>query len=130
MAYIVIDENLRTMDIPSEIVLLGVESDEDVNKIQFQMPKEYCGYDLSEFDANINFMNAKGEGDVYSVSDLTVDGDAMTFTWVVGRTACAYKGMTRFNVCLKKFDEGTLVQEFNTTVYELPVLEGLEITGQ
>ncbi len=131
---IVIDDNLRTMTIPEDIVLLGVESDDDVNKIPFQMPKEYCGYDLSTFEARINYMNANNEGDIYIVEDLEVDGDdpsKMNFTWLVGRNACMYKGNTQFIVCLKKFaddDSGDVVQEFNTTVYSLPVLQGLETT--
>lgn len=130
--YIVISDDLRTMDIPSSITLLGVESDDDVNKIPFQMPKEYCGFDLSTFSARINYMNANGDGDVYVVDDLEVDGDdpsLMNFTWLVGRNACAYQGNTQFIVCLKLFDEdGDVVQEFNTTVYSLPVLQGLETT--
>lgn len=132
MATIVINNDLRTMQIPTDVVLLGVESDDDVHKIQFQMPKEYCGFDLSEFEARINYMNAHGDGDVYIAEDLAVDGEdptLMDFTWLVGRTACAYKGYTNFIVCLKKFDENqVVVQEFNTTVYQLPVLEGLETT--
>lgn len=131
---IVIDDNLRTMTIPEDIVLLGVESDDDVNKIPFQMPKEYSGFDLSEFSARINYMNANGDGDVYVVEDLAVDEDdpsKMNFTWLVGRNACMYKGNTQFIVCLKKFDpngSGDVLQEFNTTVYSLPVLQGLETT--
>lgn len=132
MSYIVIDDNLRTMTIPSDIVLLGVESDDDVNKIPFQMPKEYCGFDLSQFEIRINYMNANGDGDVYIVDDMEVDGEdpsLITFTWLVGRNACAYKGNTQFIVCLKKFDDQQIVtQEFNTTVYQLPVLQGLETT--
>ena len=130
--YIVINDDLRTMQIPDSITLLGVESDDDVNKISFQMPKEYCGNDLSTFEARINYLNAAGEGDIYIVDDLAVDGDdpsLMTFTWLVGRTACAYKGDAKFIVCLKKFaddESGNVLQEFNTTVYSLPVLEGLE----
>ena len=130
--YIVISDDLRTMTIPDDITLLGVESDDDVNKIAFQMPKEYSGFDLSTFSVRVNFMNANGEGDMYIADDVEVDGDdpsLMTFTWLVGRTACAYKGDTKFIVCLKKFDDDSnVIQEFNTTVYSLPVLEGLETT--
>lgn len=130
--YVVINDDLRTMQIPASITLLGVESDDDVNKIPFQMPKEYCGFDLSTFSARINYVNANGDGDIYLVSDLAVDGDdpsLMNFTWLVGRNACAYKGNTQFIVCLKLFDENsTVIKEFNTTVYSLPVLEGLETT--
>lgn len=126
---IIINDDLRTMQIPSSITLLGVESDDDVNVLQFQMPKEYSGFDLSEFQARINYMNANGEGDLYIADDLAVDGDNMTFSWLVGRNACAYVGNVQFIVCLKKFDEDSNVtQEFNTTVYTLPVLRGLETT--
>lgn len=132
MGIIVINDDLRTMQIPSDIVLLGVESDDDVNKIEFQMPKEYCGFDLSTFEARINYMNANGVGDIYIADDLAEDGNdpsLMNFSWLVGRNACAYKGDTKFIVCLKKFDEDqNVVQEFNTTVYSLLVLEGLETT--
>lgn len=130
--YIVIDDDLRTMQIPSSITLLGVESDDDVNKIPFQMPKTYCGIDLSTFSARINYMNANGDGDIYLVDDLAVDDNdpsLMNFTWVVGRNACAYKGNTQFIVCLKLFDANSVcIKEFNTTVYSLPVLQGLETT--
>ncbi len=132
--YIIISDDLRTMTIPSSITLLGVESDDDVNKIPFQMPKEYCGFDLSSFSVRINFMNANGDGDMYIADDVEVDGDdpsLMNFTWLVGRNACAYKGNVKFIVCLKKFDNNSnVIQEFNTTVYSLPVLEGLETTEQ
>ena len=127
--YIVINDDLRTMQIPESITLLGVESDDDVHKIPFQMPKEYCGFDLSTFSARINYMNANGDGDIYIVDDLATSGDTMTFTWLVGRSACAYKGNTKFIVCLKLFDNNAnVIKEFNTTVYSLPVLEGLETT--
>ena len=129
--YIIINDDLRTMEIPKTINLLGVESDDDVTKIPFQMPKEHSGFDLSTFSARINYMNANGEGDVYVVDDLSASGDNLTFNWLVGRSACKYKGNTKFIVCLKKFADdgsGTVLQEFNTTVYSLPVLEGLETT--
>lgn len=117
------------MQIPTTISLLGVESDDDVNVIEFQMPKTYSGFDLSTFQARVNYLNAGGIGDAYIADDLTVDGDNMTFTWLVGRSACAYVGMVNFIVCLRKYDENdNVVQEFNTTVYKLPVLQGLETT--
>ena len=93
------------------------------------MPKTYCGYDLSQFEVRVNYMNAHGDGDLYIADDVTVSGDNLTFTWLVGRSACMYKGNTQFIVCLKKFDSNSVVvQEFNTTVYSLPVLQGLETT--
>ena len=126
---LIIDKDLRTITIPDEVTLLGVESDDDVLRLNFQMPKMYGEYDLSTFSARINYVNANLEGDVYAVNDMEVDGDNITFTWLVGRNACKYKGNTHFNVCLKKIDNnGVVVQEFNTQPVSLPVLEGLETT--
>lgn len=126
-----IDNDLRTITIPSGLQTVGVESDEDVRRLNFQMPKQYHEIDLSEFNIRINFMNANNSGDVYAVTDKAVSGDNITFSWLVGRNALAYRGSIRFIVCLKKADaEGVVQQEFNTTVATLSVLEGLETTEQ
>ncbi len=124
-----IDNDLRTITIPSGLQTVGVESDEDVRRLNFQMPKQYHEVDLSEFDIRINFMNANNSGDVYAVTDKAVSGDNITFSWLVGRNALAYRGNIRFIACLKKTDaEGVVQQEFNTTIAQLTVLEGLETT--
>lgn len=124
-----IDNDLRTIAIPSGLQTVGVESDEDVRRLNFQMPKQYHEVDLSEFNIRINFMNANNQGDAYAVTDKQVSGDNITFSWMVGRNALAYRGNIRFIVCLKKTDaEGVVQQEFNTTIAQLTVLEGLETT--
>ena len=124
-----IDNDLRTITIPSSLQTVGVESDEDVRRLNFQMPKQYHEVDLSEFNIRINFMNANNQGDVYAVTDKQVSGDNITFSWLVGRNALAYRGSIRFIVCLKRADaEGVVQQEFNTTIAQLTVLEGLETT--
>ncbi|GFO86455.1 DUF6273 domain-containing protein [Anaerostipes butyraticus] len=126
-----IDNDLRTITVPSGLQTVGVESDEDVRRLNFQMPKQYGEVDLSEFNIRINFMNANNSGDVYAVTDKAISGDNITFSWLVGRNALAYRGSIRFIVCLKKTDaEGVVQQEFNTTVATLSVLEGLETTEQ
>lgn len=126
---ITIDNDLRTIIIPASITLLGVESDENVRALHFQMPKTYKGLDLSEFAIRINYMNANNVGDTYAVDDSEISGENIVFTWTVGRVACMYKGDTKFIVCLKKKDaSGNVLKEFNTSLTSLPVLEGLETT--
>ena len=126
---VIIDNDLRTIIIPASITLLGVESDENVQTLHFQMPKTYKGLDLSEFDIRINYMNANNVGDTYAVDDSEISGENIVFTWTVGRVACMYKGNTKFIVCLKKKDaSGNVLKEFNTSLASLPVLEGLETT--
>lgn len=124
-----IDNDLRTITIPSGLQTVGVESDEDVRRLNFQMPKQYDEVDLSAFDIRINYLNANGNGDIYVVTDKEVSGDYITFSWLLGRNAMAYKGSICFIVCLKKTgEEGIVQQEFNTTIAQLTVLEGLETT--
>lgn len=122
-----VDLNTRIISIPATIKILGVESDDDVKRLQFKVPRYYGEFDLSTFDFRINFANAKNKGDVYPVNDLDIVDDYITFSWLVDRTAFAYNGNVKFSVCMKLLDEtGTVIKELNTTFATLPVLEGLE----
>ena len=138
-----IDFDTRQILIPNSIHQLGVESDDDVKKLTFSVPKTYYDCDLSTFRIFINYMNAQKEGDLFAVKKedvREVDGN-LEFDWIVGRHAVAYKGTAIFNVCMKKGsmqpdpeDETQEIfvvdQEFNTTVAKLPVLEGLETSEE
>lgn len=122
----------RTITIPGSIRVLGVESDDDTHRLHFNVPRYFGEFDLSEFDVRINFENAKREGDLWPVDDLVVsnDGESMSFSWLVDRSAYVRAGDVTFSICMKKYDaDGEVVKEFNTTTATLPVLEGLE-TGK
>lgn len=122
-----IDSTLRTITIPEKICNLGVETDANVQRLHFTMPRYYGDVDLDGFAIRINYQNAKGDGDVYAVTDPETTTDAITFSWLVGPNALACKGKVKFIVCLKKLDEaGNVTQAYHTTVASLPVLEGLE----
>lgn len=135
-----VDMESREIIIPKKVVCLGVESDDDVKKLTFNVPRFYHGTDLADFNIYINYLNAKKEGDLFKVLPETItmsEDKTLTFDWVVGRNALAYKGTAIFNICMKKVsdtekdeDGNPLIeQEFNTTIAKLPVLEGLE-TGE
>lgn len=128
---LVIDNYLRTIAIPKSVTNLGVEHDDDVLRLDFKMPRYLEDTDLSKFSIRINYLNAKGEGDVYTVNDKVVGTDSITFSWLVGPTATAYKGDTKFIVCMTIVNsDGYIEKEYNTTVASLPVLEGLEVDEQ
>jgi hypothetical protein len=127
---LVIDNYLRTINIPKGITNLGVEHDDEVLILNFKMPRYLDDTDLSAFSIRINYINANGDGDFYTVNDnkKTVAADYIAFSWRVGPIATAYRGMTSFSVCAKTLNgDGTIDQEYNTTVARLPVLEGLEV---
>ncbi len=130
---LVIDNYLRSIQIPKRITNLGVEHDDDVLTLNFKMPRYLDDIDLSNFSIRINYINANGDSDAYTINDSnkTVAADFIKFSWLVGPTATAYQGTTKFNVCMKtmKTVDGQQVidKEYNTTIASLPVLEGLEV---
>ena len=124
-----VDLNSRVIVIPKTVTNIGVESDGDVRLLHFRLPRHYCEVDLSEFEINVNYTNAQGGGDVYEVKNPVISDDLITFDWLVGRNAVAYKGNVTFSLCLKDVVDEVIIREFNTTTATLPVLEGLE-TGE
>lgn len=142
-----IDNDLRTIAIPSDGVVLGVVGDKNVNHVNFQMPAWYNGFDMSTFQARINFIDAGGNTNYYNVTDMTVmtpegvevtgspgENDIVYFTWLVDSYATGYVGQVRFNVRLTKFDTNTtpatLLQAFNTQVNSCQVLEGIQLADE
>ena len=124
----VIDSDLRIASIPEQFKILGVEHDKDVRVIQFKLPKMYKDLDLSAFTISVNFLNAKNEKGRYLVTDKSVSGDQICFSWSVGNIAVRYKGNTRFIVCMRLTgSDGIIQKEFNTTLATMTVLEGLEV---
>lgn len=124
----IIDSNLRIASIPESFKVLGVEHDKDVRVIQFRIPKLYKNIDLSTFTISVNYQNANGIKDRHLVTNKSVSGDHIEFSWTVGRTATKYKGDTKFIVCMRLTGaEGVIEKEFNTTLATMTVLEGLEV---
>jgi hypothetical protein len=91
------------------------------------MVRYYKGIDLSKFEIRINFANANGDLSYYTVKNLTVTDDTLTFEWLVGYLVTKYKGTVRFVVRMIMTDSSTgeVQQAFDTTVGEARSLEGL-----
>ena len=125
---LVINHYTRSIIIPKSITTLGVENDDDVLRLEFRMPRYLGTVDLSKFSIRVNYINAEGEDGFYKVTDSRVVGDNILFSWLVGPTATAYKGSTKFNVNMVLTDaQSTVLQEYNTAIASLPVLEGMEV---
>lgn len=124
----IIDPETREIEVPLTYQLLGVESDEKVERIEFQCPRIVGdSIELSELQIRINFRNANQETDQYIVEDVTTDGENITFSWLLSRKATAYKGTVSFIVCAVKISGDSITNEWNTTLAESEVLEGLEV---
>ena len=127
-----IDLDTRAVQVPAGEVI-GVYHDKDVNRLTFEVPGIYKGIDLTGYQISINYMNEEEQKDVYLVNECNIAMDAndkpesITFDWVVGATACAVPGALSFTVCFKKLDsEGNIINEINTKLTKMKVLEGCE----
>lgn len=127
----VIDEDLRVIAVPERGVVLGVEGDKDVNRVRFRMNRNYRGTDLSGFNIRINYRSAEDEINYFPVTEKTVTDDAIYFVWLVGADTVAVKGTVYFVARFFTAEEdGTIAQEFNTTLGNARTLEGLVVDAQ
>lgn len=118
-----IDENLRIVTIPSVALVIGAKGDKDVNRIWFKMNRNYRGTDLHEFMPKVYYTNAAGEQYYYVCTDMSVEGDSILFSWLVGRNAAAETGTVTFGICMQRTADGTVKQEFNTTTATMQCLQ-------
>lgn len=124
-----IDPETRVITVPASEKLFGVANDGNSERKHFRCPKIVGdNIDLSTMHLYINYQNANGDKYPYLVEDIRTDGDYITFSWLIGPDVVAYKGQIKFIVCAKKGD-GT-IPEWNTTLAEDTVLEGLEATDE
>ena len=124
---LVVDLESRRIIIPNTVENLGVESDDSVRVLHFQVPRQYCEVDLSEFSIRINFKNTSGAGGYYDVTDVTIEDDMIKFDWLVERPVTVRRGNVVFNVCFREIIDDVVEREFNTAIASLAVLEGLQI---
>lgn len=120
---ITVDNNLRMINIPKDVELLGVVGDEDVNTLEFEVPRKYKGIDLSEYKIRIKFKNIERGGlkaieGEYNPPNIVFDDEKINFYWVIGNDACSYRGITEFSIFLEKDN-----RKFNTRWAALPVFE-------
>lgn len=124
----IIDSDLRLVAISERGVVAGVVGDKKVNRINFQMPRYYNGFDMSTFATRVNYINAAGQMNFYSVGDLTIENDSLYFTWLLDSDVTAYVGNVSFVVNMRKTDGDLVTQSFYTTITDkLKVLDGLEV---
>lgn len=119
----------RTITVPESEQIFGVSHDGNAERKHFRCPKIVGdNIDLSTMHLYVNYQNTNGEKYPYLVEDIRTDGDCITFSWLIGPDVVTYKGQIKFIVCAKKGD-GT-IPEWNTTIAEGTVLEGLEATDK
>ena len=135
-AVFVIDGESRTINVPDSERLFGVEGDKDVERKYFQCPKIVGdNQDLSQdYILFINYVNANGDPDAYKISDMQVDGNNITFSWLLDENVTKYRGSIQFAFgAIKPGDEAEDPDKnrWNTTINtDCTCLVGLKCTQQ
>ena len=121
---ITINSHTRQFSVPGADLTFGVTGDSNTEVKHFTCPR-YVGdnLDVTSCFVRINYRNANGETDFYLVNDVAVDGDNVTFSWLLTPKVTAYKGQIKFVLCLIGPD---LKLKWHTTQGTGQVLEGLE----
>lgn len=125
-----IDVDTRCWQIPKEEYFLGVESDDKVRILQFEISKNefYDGLNFTDCNCFINYKNGDNDTIPYRITDMEVQEDGtVTFTWEVSRGATIFKGNTFAVLCAKKVrEDGTITNEWNSRIGSFTVAKGLE----
>ena len=125
-----IDIDTRCWQIPKEEAFLGVESDDKVKILQFELSKNefYDGLNFTDCNCFINYKNEDNDTIPYGITDMEVHEDGtVTFTWEVSRGATIFKGNTFAVLCAKKVrEDGTITNEWNSRIGSFTVSKGLE----
>lgn len=120
-----IDEDLRIISIPNLAIVIGAEGDKDVNRLYFKMNRNYRGTDLAAFTPRINYTNAAGKHYYYDANDMTIEGDSLTFSWLIRAQAAQVSGTVEFSVCMREFSGTELLAEFNSTTATMNCLKSI-----
>ena len=121
---IIINSNTRNFSIPGSDLVFGVVADSDAERKHFQCPRYVGdGLDLAACFIRINYRNANGKTDFYLVDDMVIDGDNITFSWLLSPKVTEYRGQVKFVMCAVGPD---LKLKWHTTQGTGQVMEGLE----
>jgi hypothetical protein len=82
MEYLIIDPSARKITVPKSEQLFGVYGEGNIERKYFKCPKIVGdNADLSDCYIFVNYYTAKGLPGKYTVKDVKVDGENITFSW-------------------------------------------------
>ena len=120
----VINDEDRTIDVPSKERLFGVTGDKDVERKYFQCHKIVGdNIDLSQHQIYISYVFTTSENNTifptigngrYHCEDVEVSGDNITFSWLLSGNVLSNPGFIAFKVMAMKNEGDELKTKWNT----------------
>lgn len=121
---ITIDPETRTINLPASETLFGTEQEMNVERKYFKCPKIVGdNIDLSKHQIYITYVTAKDntgtflpeeELGLYYCEDMAVDGDYITFSWLLSGNVLRNHGFIAFAVSAKHMDGEVLKTRWKT----------------
>lgn len=121
---ITIDPETRTINIPASETLFGTEQEMNVERKYFKCPKIVGdNIDLSKHQIYITYVTARDntgtfmpeeEPGLYYCEDMAVDGDYITFSWLLSGNVLNNHGFIAFAVSAKHMDGEVLKTRWKT----------------
>lgn len=121
---ITIDPETRTINLPASETLFGTEQEMNVERKYFKCPKIVGdNIDLSKHQIYITYVTAKDntgtflpeeELGLYYCEDMAVDGDYITFSWLLSGNVLNNHGFIAFAVSAKHTDGEVLKTRWKT----------------
>ena len=132
----VINSTTREISTTSDKLEL-IQGDHQSERITFEIPKIVEGHDMSLSDRievhyiNIDRRTNATSRDVYIIDDAAVDGDKLTFSWLISGNATKYYGRLNFIILFECLDpDGNYTYKWNTEICKLLTIgEGISNTS-
>lgn len=126
--YLTIDPVTRKITVPEASRIFGVTADEMAERKYFLCPRYVGdGLDLAGMFLTVYFRTATGYEDGYLVDDVAVNGEYVTFSWLLSESVTMHKGAVQFSVCADLPNTADKRRpDWNTTIATGEVLEGLD----
>ena len=132
----VINSTTREISTTSDKLEL-IQGDHQSERITFEIPKIVEGHDMSLSNRievhyiNIDRRTNATSRDVYIIDDAAVDGDKLTFSWLISGNATKYYGRLNFIILFECLDpDGNYTYKWNTEICKLlTVGEGISNTS-
>ena len=132
----VINSTTRAISTTSDKLEL-IQGDHQSERITFEIPKIVEGHDMSLSDRievhyiNIDRKTNATSRDVYIIDDASVDGDKLTFSWLISGNATKYYGRLNFIILFECLDpDGNYTYKWNTEICKLLTIgEGISNTS-
>lgn len=100
-----------------------MQNDHNSECYGFEIPRFIDGHDMSLCDITIHYINVSSNKSSvvtgsYPVSDVSVVGDNVVFTWLVSRNATGHNGTLNFAIGFERSTDGTVDYSWHTDIFK------------